>query len=77
MIAGSFVAFITGITEPLEFTFMFISPLLYVTYSVLTGIYAMAVVLMHISVGFAFSAGLIDFILSILSGTVALLSKLK
>lgn len=60
MVAGSVVAFLTGITEPLEFAFMFISPVIYVVYSALTGVYAMLVVAAHASNGFGFSAGLID-----------------
>ena len=75
MIAGSVVAFLTGITEPLEFSFMFISPVIYVVYAALTGVYAMIVVGLGISVGFGFSAGLIDWVLSILSGGVGTLSK--
>ncbi len=38
MIAGSVVAFLTGITEPLEFAFMFISPVIYVTYAALSAV---------------------------------------
>ncbi len=60
MIAGSVVAFLTGITEPLEFAFMFISPVIYLCYSALTGVFASIVVLVGISNGFGFSAGMID-----------------
>ncbi|NQX83413.1 MAG: PTS transporter subunit EIIC [Mycoplasmataceae bacterium] len=68
------VAFLTGITEPLEFAFMFISPLIYVTYAALSSIWGMITVLLNISIGFGFSAGAIDFILSIIGGQVGLLS---
>ena len=38
MLAGAFAAFFTGITEPLEFSFMFVAPVLYFLHAVLTGI---------------------------------------
>ncbi len=75
MIAGSVVAFLTGITEPLEFAFMFISPVIYVVYSALTGVYASVVVLLGISNGFGFSAGLIDWLISFLGGGIGVLSS--
>lgn len=75
MISASLVAFITGVTEPLEFMFMFISPVIYVIYAALTGVYASVVVGLGISVGFGFSAGALDWVLSILSGGVGLLSS--
>ncbi len=74
MIAGSVVAFLTGITEPLEFSFMFISPVIYLVYSALTGVWASLVVLLHISNGFGFSAGFIDWLISFLGGGTAVLS---
>ncbi len=74
MIAGSVVAFLTGITEPLEFAFMFISPVIYVVYSALSGVYAMFIVLLGASNGFGFSAGLIDWVISFLGGGIGVLS---
>jgi PTS system N-acetylglucosamine-specific IIC component len=60
----AFTAFLTGITEPLEFMFMFLAPMLYLFHAVMTGI-AMAVAyyfgILH---GFGFSAGLIDYLLN-------------
>ncbi len=58
------VAFFTGITEPIEFAFMFISPALYLIYAVLCGICGFFVGAMQIQLGFGFSAGFIDYILS-------------
>ncbi len=58
------VSFITGITEPLEFSFMFISPILYFAYAALSGIVAAITVATGASIGFGFSAGAIDFGLS-------------
>ncbi len=75
MLAGSAVAFLTGITEPLEFSFMFISPIIYVVYAGLTALYSLSSTLLGISIGFGFSAGFIDLLLSVLSGGVGILSS--
>ncbi len=64
MLAAAFAAFFTGITEPLEFTFMFVAPLLYLLHSVLTGISLFIAASFHWIAGFGFSAGLIDLLLS-------------
>ncbi|SMC50892.1 N-acetylglucosamine-specific PTS transporter subunit IIBC [Sporomusa malonica] len=60
----AFTAFLTGITEPIEFMFMFLAPMLYFFHAILTGV-AMAVCysfgILH---GFGFSAGLIDYLLN-------------
>jgi PTS system N-acetylglucosamine-specific IIC component len=57
-------SFLTGVTEPVEFAFMFLAPVLYAIHAVLTGI---SMVLMHalgIHLGFGFSAGLFDYVLN-------------
>jgi PTS system N-acetylglucosamine-specific IIC component len=57
-------SFLTGVTEPIEFSFMFLAPLLYAIHAVLTGI---AMALMHslgVHLGFGFSAGLFDYVLN-------------
>ncbi len=64
MMAGAFAAFFTGITEPLEFSFMFVAPVLYVIHAVLTGISVYIAASMHWIAGFGFSAGLVDMVLS-------------
>ncbi|QGN31446.1 N-acetylglucosamine-specific PTS transporter subunit IIBC [Enterococcus casseliflavus] len=64
MIAASFAAFFTGVTEPLEFSFMFAAPVLYLVHAVLTGISLFIAATFHWTAGFGFSAGLVDFILS-------------
>ncbi|MBS4206733.1 N-acetylglucosamine-specific PTS transporter subunit IIBC [Bacillus sp. FJAT-50079] len=64
MLAGGFASFFTGVTEPIEFAFMFAAPLLYVVHAVLTGISMAIASIFHWTAGFGFSAGLIDFILS-------------
>lgn len=64
MMAGAFAAFFTGITEPLEFSFMFVAPVLYVLHAILTGISVFIAASMHWIAGFGFSAGLVDLFLS-------------
>ncbi|WP_437615490.1 N-acetylglucosamine-specific PTS transporter subunit IIBC [Erwinia sp. V71] len=64
MMAAAFASFFTGITEPLEFSFMFVAPVLYVIHAVLTGISVFIAASMHWIAGFGFSAGLVDMFLS-------------
>jgi len=61
--AAAFTAFLTGITEPLEFAFMFVAFPLYVIHAVLTGLSLAIAYLLDIHLGFSFSAGLIDLLL--------------
>jgi len=66
-------AFLTGVTEPIEFTFMFLAPLLYFMHTILTGV---AMALMHIlgvHLGFGFSAGFFDYVLNFSKSTRPLL----
>lgn len=63
MISAALTAFVTGITEPLEFAFMFCAPLLYGVHIVLTGVAFMLTHILAITVGQTFSGGLIDFLL--------------
>lgn len=64
MLAAAFASFFTGITEPLEFSFMFVAPVLYVLHAILTGISVFIAASMHWIAGFGFSAGLVDMVLS-------------
>ncbi|WP_026042492.1 N-acetylglucosamine-specific PTS transporter subunit IIBC [Pantoea sp. A4] len=64
MLAAAFASFFTGITEPLEFSFMFVAPVLYLIHAVLTGISVFIAAQMHWIAGFGFSAGLVDLFLS-------------
>ncbi|NHQ86575.1 PTS transporter subunit EIIC [Iodobacter sp. HSC-16F04] len=64
MIAAAFAAFFTGVTEPLEFSFMFVAPLLYLLHAVLTGLSVYIAASMQWIAGFGFSAGLVDLVLS-------------
>ena len=64
LIAAAFASFFTGVTEPLEFSFMFLAPALYVVHALLTGIFVAVAAMLHATAGFSFSAGLVDFLLS-------------
>ncbi|MED5049930.1 PTS transporter subunit EIIC [Bacillus siamensis] len=64
MIGLALTAFITGITEPIEFAFMFLSPLLYGVHALLTGFSLFIVNILGIRSGFSFSAGAIDYLIS-------------
>ncbi|CDL79428.1 PTS system N-acetylglucosamine-specific EIICBA component (Includes: N-acetylglucosamine permease IIC component; N-acetylglucosamine-specific phosphotransferase enzyme IIB component; N-acetylglucosamine-specific phosphotransferase enzyme IIA component) [Xenorhabdus cabanillasii JM26] len=64
MMAGAFAAFFTGVTEPLEFSFMFVAPVLYVLHAIMTGISVYIAATMHWIAGFGFSAGFTDLLLS-------------
>jgi len=57
-------AFLTGVTEPVEFAFVFLAPALYAVHAVLTGISFVIVNALHMRLGFGFSAGVIDYVLS-------------
>lgn len=59
-----FTSFLTGITEPVEFTFMFLSPLLYVVHALLTGTALVVAFMLDVRHGFGFSAGAIDYLLN-------------
>ena len=60
----AFTALLTGITEPIEFMFMFLAPVLYVIHAVLSGIALAVTSLLGVRHGFSFSAGLIDYVLN-------------
>lgn len=64
MLAAALASFFTGVTEPLEFSFMFVAPLLYVVHALLTGISVYIAASMEWMAGFGFSAGLVDMVLS-------------
>ncbi|MDK4467529.1 N-acetylglucosamine-specific PTS transporter subunit IIBC [Enterococcus hirae] len=65
MLAAAFASFFTGVTEPLEFSFMFVAWPLYVVHAALTGISMFIAATFHWTAGFNFSAGFIDFFLSL------------
>jgi len=64
MLAAALSSFFTGVTEPLEFSFMFAAPLLYVVHALLTGLSVFFAASMQWMAGFGFSAGFVDMALS-------------
>lgn len=62
--AAALCAFICGVTEPFEFSFMFLAPVLYLIYAVLYGVFAAISVSLGFRAGFSFSAGLTDLVFS-------------
>lgn len=61
--SAAFTAMLTGITEPLEFTFLFVAPVLYGVHCILAGISFMLMDIFNVFIGMTFSGGLIDFTL--------------
>jgi len=57
-------SFLTGVTEPVEFTFMFLAPVLYALHAVATGLAMVVMNLVGVRLGFSFSAGLFDYVLN-------------
>jgi PTS system N-acetylglucosamine-specific IIC component len=77
-VAGMFLSlaltsFLTGVTEPIEFTFMFLAPLLYLVHAVLTGLSMVLMDWLDVRLGFSFSAGLFDYVINFGSATRPLL----
>lgn len=65
LLAAAITSFVTGVTEPIEFSFMFVAPLLYLVHAVLTGISMFLIYSLAWIAGFNFSAGAIDMLFSI------------
>lgn len=63
LISGALTSFLTGITEPLEFSFMFVSPLLFLLHAILDGLSFVLMTFFHVNIGYTFSGGAIDFVL--------------
>jgi PTS system N-acetylglucosamine-specific IIC component len=64
LLSMALTSFLTGVTEPIEFSFMFLAPLLYAVHAVLTGTAMMLMHLLDVRLGFGFSAGLFDYVLN-------------
>ncbi|KDN16043.1 PTS transporter subunit EIIC [Amycolatopsis rifamycinica] len=64
MIAAALTSFVTGVTEPIEFSFMFVAWPLYIFHAIMTGVSLALVNALDIHLGFSFSAGGIDFLLN-------------
>lgn len=61
--AAALCSFLTGVTEPFEFAFMFLSPVLYVVHALLTGVVCAVCAVLPVRAGFTFSGGFIDWVL--------------
>lgn len=72
MISAAFTSFLTGITEPIEFSFMFLAPLLYLVHAVICSLGFALCILLGIKHGATFSHGLIDFVILFPQSTHAL-----
>ena len=72
MMSAALTAFLTGITEPIEFAFLFVAPVLYVIHALLAGVAYVVCILLGIKHGFTFSHGLIDYVVLFPKSTNAL-----
>lgn len=61
--SGALTSFLTGITEPLEFSFLFLSPILFLLHAVLDGLSFVLMTFLEVHIGYTFSGGAIDFFL--------------
>jgi N-acetylglucosamine PTS system EIICBA or EIICB component len=64
LLSMGLTSFLTGVTEPIEFTFMFLAPVLYAVHALLTGAAMVTMHLLNVHLGFGFSAGLFDYVLN-------------
>ena len=72
MISAALTAFLTGITEPIEFAFLFVAPVLYGIHALLAGVAYFLCIVLGIKHGFTFSHGLIDYVVLFPKSTNAL-----
>jgi PTS system D-glucosamine-specific IIC component len=61
--SAALTSFLTGITEPIEFTFLFVAPLLFAIHAVFAGLSFMVMQLLNVKIGMTFSGGVIDYLL--------------
>ena len=73
LMSMALTAFLTGITEPIEFAFMFLAPPLYALHAVLTGLSMVIMNVLDVKLGFGFSAGFIDYVINFTRSTHPLL----
>ncbi|MFE7154011.1 PTS transporter subunit EIIC [Streptomyces sp. NPDC057636] len=64
MLSVALTSFVTGITEPIEYSFLFVAPVLYVIHAILTGVSMAVTWALGVHDGFSFSAGLIDYVIN-------------
>ncbi|MDI9219039.1 glucose-specific PTS transporter subunit IIBC [Clostridium tertium] len=63
LFSGALTSFLTGITEPIEFMFLFVAPILFAVHCIFAGLSFMIMQILNVKIGLTFSGGLIDFIL--------------
>ncbi|MCL6602605.1 MAG: glucose-specific PTS transporter subunit IIBC [Paenibacillus sp.] len=63
MVSAALTSFLTGITEPLEFSFLFVAPLLFAVHAVFAGLSFMTMHILDVKIGMTFSGGFIDYVL--------------
>jgi N-acetylglucosamine PTS system EIICBA or EIICB component len=73
LLSLALTSFLTGVTEPIEFSFMFLAPVLYGLHAVLTGLAMVIMNALHVRLGFSFSAGLFDYVINFGKATNPLL----
>ncbi|MEI9887655.1 MAG: N-acetylglucosamine-specific PTS transporter subunit IIBC [Rhizomicrobium sp.] len=73
LLSMALTAFLTGVTEPIEFSFMFLAPVLYAIHAVLTGLAMVVMNVLDVRLGFGFSAGLFDYVINFGKATHPLL----
>lgn len=73
LVSMALTSFLTGVTEPIEFSFMFLAPILFAMHAVLTGLAMALMDAFNIRLGFGFSAGLFDYVLNFKQSTQPLL----
>ncbi len=73
LLSLALTSFLTGVTEPIEFSFMFLAPVLYAIHAVLTGLSMALMDWLGVKLGFGFSAGLFDYVLNYGKATKPLL----
>ncbi|WP_306824020.1 N-acetylglucosamine-specific PTS transporter subunit IIBC [Microbacterium jiangjiandongii] len=64
LLSGAFASFFVGVTEPLEFAFMFLAPVLYIVHALFMGISMVISAILPVRMGFGFSGGFIDLVLN-------------
>ncbi|HZJ63435.1 MAG TPA: PTS transporter subunit EIIC, partial [Kofleriaceae bacterium] len=73
LLSMALTSFLTGVTEPVEFAFIFLAPVLYLVHAVLTGLALVIMNVLDVKLGFGFSAGLFDYIINFNKATHPLL----
>src|SRR6185295_10527833 len=73
LLSMALTSFLTGVTEPVEFAFIFLAPVLYLVHAVLTGLALVIMDLLNVKLGFGFSAGLFDYVINFNKATNPLL----